>query len=493
MRAWSLFVLSTCVACSAHEAPPAPPTSVATETTRSLGALSIFTPRYQTPITVWHEVGSVCVTADAPQLAASRVAVLAARAQLPVVGVDGCAWRYTFLSTPPQLTDDERAAWSEAGDTAERFIVKTALEGAELVTSIYAPSARGAAYAVDAAFVLLSVESPSGALAEPTATLIDWPAMSRRGSAEGFYGPPFADFDRQSVLFWMREARENTYVYAPQNDDYAHIVWYEPYPAEQLTAFSHAASVAAAGGIDFIWVVRPGQGQFYPSAQPIRYASDEDFATLTAKLDQVRATGVRRFGLFFDDNYPALLDPTDIATFPSLVAAQAYLINRVDDYLVALDADTKLLVIGTSYSKLYDDWQSYSEAFGPALHANIEVLWAGNQTYNPTITADDVAPAVVALGRTPIIWDNWPRFVTPLSGRSPDLPTQAMGLISNAVVCSWQGMPAASFTEILGTAAAYAWNPDDYDGYLTIADWSGEQTALANASCAVARGGRGCK
>ncbi len=382
-----------------------------------------------------------------------------------------CQWHLQVADLLPALAAAQSTVWQSAGTQVERHLIVTTVTGRVATTLLYGVDPRGARYAVDAAFALVGKDQ-SGARYVPAATVIDWPAMAVRGVVEGFYGSPFSFDDRALLLSVMDDTRQNRYVYSPQNDDYAHASWADPYPADQITNFAGAAQQAATEGIDLVWAIRPGQGLYYGPTVPISYSSDADFATLIAKYQQLAAAGITRFGLFFDDNTEVLTSTADQTMFASFMDAQAYLINRVDDWLRGQDPTARLLVVGTRYTEALTGWQSYNELMAANVHATVDFLWTGNETYSPTISASDLQAVDTSLGRQPIIWDNWPQDVTALNGRAGDLSTAVQGLLSNPVICSWSHTPASGFVPILGTAGMYEWRPDLYDVNTALTAWA---------------------
>ncbi len=390
-----------------------------------------------------------------------------------------CTWRLQPVASPPPITDAHAAAkWDSGANRVERHLVVTTIAPAAATSVLYGVDPRGARYAVDAAFALVAKDE-AGTLYVPAATVVDWPAMAVRGIVEGFYGDPFTIDARALLLSTMDETRHNTYAYSPQNDDYAHALWASPYPPDRLAAFGAAAAQAAAVGIDFTWAVRPGQGLYYGPVVPISYSSDADFATLTAKYEQLASVGVARFGLFFDDNTEVLTNAADMAMFTNFMQAQVFLINRVDDWLRGRDPNARLLAVGTRYTEAVVGWQIYNEYLRDNVHPTVDFLWTGNQTYSPTISAGDLQAVDTSLGQQPIIWDNWPQEVVSLAGRSSDLPTAVQGLLSNPVICSWSHEPASAFVPILGTTGMYAWRPDLYDANTALANWVKYDAAIA--------------
>ena len=122
----------------------------------------------------------------------------------------------------------------------------------------------------------------------PLETLVDWPSPPTRGVVEGFYGQPFDAGGRAALLYEMAEARQNTYVYGPQNDEEAHGDWFELYDDETLAELGESAGIARDLDIDFAWAVRPGQGVFY-----LLHLADRAASTPTSGASPPRS---RRFG-----------------------------------------------------------------------------------------------------------------------------------------------------------------------------------------------------
>ena len=82
--------------------------------------------------------------------------------------------------------------------------------------------------------------------------------------------------------------------------------------------------------------------------------------------------------------------------------------------------------------------------------------------YSPTLSAADLTGVDGVIGQQVILWDNWPKNVAALSGRSADLPSAAIGFVSCPVLNQHNAHPVADFWPVLGTAADYAWRTDTY-------------------------------
>ncbi len=323
-------------------------------------------------------------------------------------------------------------------------------------------SARGLRYAE-----LQAAAQTALAPAPQPRSVVDWPGFAMRGVIEGFYGPPWTIKERRDTLRRMARLKMNTFLYGPKDDPYHRVQWADPYP--DGSAIAAAAKEADAQQIDFIWSVSPGYGSYMYEAPPetsIEYGSDADFARLTAKIEQLRSLGVRRFALFLDDVKDELPHAGDRAKYSSLVAAQIDLANRLQVYL-----GQRLLFVGTRYTGLMTGWQDYNRALGDGLRSEVDVMWTGPLIFSDVLNATNLAEIDGYLKRKVILWDNWPPLLRAPEGRSVDLPSAAGGILSNAVLSEGAANPITDFWKVLGPIADYAWNPETYDAAPSFATW----------------------
>src|SRR5690606_22572871 len=117
-----------------------------------------------------------------------------------------------------------------------------------------------------------------------------------RGVVEGFYGPTYTQPEREGLLRFLAEQGFNTYIYGPKNDRKHRARWREPYGERALLEFRDSVTTGKRCGIEFVFALSPGLD--------IRYASEEDFAAVTAKFTALLEAGVRCFSLFLDDIEP---------------------------------------------------------------------------------------------------------------------------------------------------------------------------------------------
>jgi hyaluronoglucosaminidase len=385
-----------------------------------------------------------------------------------VFASENCDWHVKVTNNASLLDQRAAAVFAAAPAASEPFAVATSVVG---YSTLIASDERAALYALHSALDI-TVPLASGRQAVE-ATLVDYPDIPTRGIIEGFYGPPYNSDERLSVLTRMEKLRQNRYVYGPQNDDFAHDRWAEPYPPDQALAFTAAATEAESHLIDFVWAFRPAVNSFgYSQPQnSIRFSSDTDFARLTSKIEAMRQLGVERFGLLIDDSRPQLYWPEDMAAFDSLAAAHASLANRMQQYLESKTLGAHLLFIGTKYTKDVDGWQDYNDKLGGLLDPSIEVMWTGNKTYSDSISPDDLTDINSRLHRKVTIWDNAPTSVAGLTDRSKNLYTAVSGFLSNAVMNEWRHYSVAEFRSTMGPIGVFTWNATSYDPSATLSWW----------------------
>jgi hyaluronoglucosaminidase len=270
----------------------------------------------------------------------------------------------------------------------------------------------------------------------------------------------------------MERLRQNTYLYGPKDDPYAHQRWADPYPSDLAADMGAAATAARARLIDFVWSVSPGlllNGSDLSSS--ISFASASDFQRLTRKIDTMRALGIERFALFLDDTTPQLVHAADQAMFATPVAAHADLANRLDDYVTGGDPTRPhILFVGYAYTSQNGGWMDYAQALGQTLHPGIGVMWTGPQTYSRTMQASDLVQPNRLLGRKVVIWDNEPESVNPLTGHSADLPDGISGYLANPVLIQF-GFSFDDWWRTLGSVGDYAWDPAGYAPDGSFATW----------------------
>ncbi|WP_418957083.1 beta-N-acetylglucosaminidase domain-containing protein [Streptomyces tritici] len=288
----------------------------------------------------------------------------------------------------------------------------------------------------------------------------DWPGSAVRGMTEGFYGRPWTLEQRLAQVEFLGRTKQNRYLYAPGDDPYRQVLWREPYPAAERTAFRALAARARAHHVTLAWAVAP--------AQSMCLASDEDVRALNRKIDAMWALGVRAFQLQFQDvSYSEWHCDRDADTFgrgPEAAAeAHARVAGAVARHLAERHPDAvPLTLMPTEYYQ--DGATAYRTALAARLDPRVQVAWTGVGVVPRTITGRELAGARDAFRHPLVTMDNYPvndyaqdrLFLGPHTGREPAVAAGSAAFLANAME-----QPAASRIPLF-TAADYAWNPKGY-------------------------------
>ena len=269
-------------------------------------------------------------------------------------------------------------------------------------------------------------------MVHPPATAIETPCPG--GVIEGFYGPPWSDAERRTLLDWMSRFGLTVYLSCPKDDPHHRAAWREPYPRGESERIASLVADCRKRGIDFIWGVGPGLD--------LRHADEADVAALLARFAELLRLGCRRFALLLDD-IPAALDSADAARFGSLAAAQAHVANRAQAWIAANVPEGTLLLCPTPYCDRMAaaglGGIGYLDTLGGHLAPTIDVLWTGPEIIAPEITPDSLCCVTALLRRKPVIWDNFFAddydgqrfFAGPYAGRPRDLHAAVRGVFLN--------------------------------------------------------------
>ncbi|MBP3962557.1 protein O-GlcNAcase [Paenibacillus lignilyticus] len=284
----------------------------------------------------------------------------------------------------------------------------------------------------------------------------DYPRFPIRGIIEGFYGQPWNQEQRLSMLSFIASNNMNTYVYGPKDDVYHRERWQDLYDEESYTKLGDVFSESTALGLDFYYCIAPGLS--------MRYSSEEQFEALVRKVRQIYELGVKKFCLLLDDIPEELQHQEDIRIYSDLVEAHIRLVNRFYTEIMNWDAGIRLVVCPTQY------WgngnERYISLLGSSIHPSIDLFWTGRNICSPEITLSEAAVFTQNTYRKPLYWDNYPvndvemtdeMHIGPYRQRDRHLYRFSRGVIAN-------GMEYAESSKIsYATIASYLWNPEQYD------------------------------
>ncbi len=278
-----------------------------------------------------------------------------------------------------------------------------------------------------------------------------------RGVVEGFYGFFYTPLERMNLIQFLGKNGFNAYFYAPKNDRYHRVRWREPYPIKDMEIFEKTIQVAKENHIKFCYCISPGTS--------IYYSSERDFEFITEKFLAFYKLGVRDFSLLLDDITPEFSYEEDRVRYPSYADAHADLCNRVFTWLKKLDNEVRLSMCPTDYAGSAP-FSPYIFELGQKLHSDIMIMYTGTQVCSKEISSEDAKKFGEAIGRKPLIWDNYPVndggmdmeiHIGPIRGRSEDLYRHVSGILVNP-------MNQAEASKIaLATYSNYFINPMGYD------------------------------
>lgn len=247
------------------------------------------------------------------------------------------------------------------------------------------------------------------------------------GIVEGFYGREWSWELRRDYATFLHRMGLNTYLYCPKSDPFLRKRWQESWPESTWRALVQLGEAYTRRHL--FWGV--GLSPFalyrdYTPAQRIR---------LKARIEEINDLGGSLLAVLFDDM------PGDC---PDLAKRQGEIVADIH----AWSAADRLLVCPTYYS--FDPVlerhfglmpAGYWEALGTVLAPEIEILWTGNAVCSTTIDRADVRRIADALGRPPMLWDNYPvndgergcKYLNlrPLSGRDPAICREIRGHLCN--------------------------------------------------------------
>jgi hyaluronoglucosaminidase len=277
-----------------------------------------------------------------------------------------------------------------------------------------------------------------------------------RGVVEGFYGVYYTWPERTDLIQFIGRHGYNLYIYAPKDDWHHRQRWSHPYPVTALRAFAACVAAAQAAGVQFCYALH--------CSLPPEMSEAQAVTAIAAKLETLYACGVRAFSLLFDDlDLGPSVDPHEQSRRAATL--HAAICNDVRAWLQQRDSDCTLSMCPTDYHGSAP-FSVYVHTLGALLDPSIATFYTGPQICAPTISAADAAAFAQAVGRAPLLWDNYPvndldmqseLHLGPIRGRAADLAQSVSGIVVNPML-----QAEASKIPLL-TYAAYLNDPQRYD------------------------------
>ncbi|WP_245582759.1 protein O-GlcNAcase [Selenomonas ruminantium] len=277
------------------------------------------------------------------------------------------------------------------------------------------------------------------------------PAIPLRGVVEGFYGTPWSQADRLSMLQFCHEHKLNAYIYAPKDDAYHRAKWREMYPADKMADLQALIDESKKQQVKFIFAISPGLDIHFSGQE-----AEQDKQAMLKKLTAMYDMGVRDFAIFFDD-----IQNKD-------GKGQAKFLNWVNANFIAQHKDINpLIAVPTEYFR--QDMESegqikeYTKDFSATLDKDILVLYTGEKVVPDGLRDVDYARANKLYGRQLGIWWNYP-VSDYLEAKLALGPVEKLPMAAEIPAIFFNPMKHAELSKIsLATGAEYALNPGKYD------------------------------
>ncbi|WP_082003311.1 beta-N-acetylglucosaminidase domain-containing protein [Sporosarcina sp. ZBG7A] len=272
-----------------------------------------------------------------------------------------------------------------------------------------------------------------------------------RGFIEGYYGIPWSNENRKSLMEFGGDFKMNAYIFAPKDDEYHSLKWREPYPAEKLTEIKDLVEVGAASKNKFIWTIHPFLHNPIQFEDEAKY--QEDLATIITKFEQLYDVGVRQFGVLGDD------------AAEGEAADQVRLMNDLEEWSVAKGDVYSFIFVPKVYTKESaggDVHNEYLNTIGQ-MPKSTEIMWTGDVVLGD-VNKETFDFFEEAVGREAFMWLNWPvndiNNKRLLMGKGEMLDpsvTNFRGIVTNPM------QEAQSSKVALFAIADYGWNRAGFD------------------------------
>lgn len=299
------------------------------------------------------------------------------------------------------------------------------------------------------------------------------------GVIEGFYGRPWTQSQRLTLIEQLPQWGLNTYFYAPKDDLKHRAQWRQLYDEGEINAIGELIDGCQRQNLFFIYGLSPGLD--------IEFSDERELQQIKQRLIQMIHAGCEHFALLFDD-LPGQISEGDRNRFRSVVEAQCHVTNQIALWLRTQALDGRLLFCPTPYCDRMDQaglaGEGYLDTLGELLHPAIDVFWTGPEIVSADIPVASIERLSQRIKRQPVIWDNLHandydqrRLYCGPYNRAGELRNHVRGILSN---------PNNEFpiNEIpLRTLGAYLAS-DDYQprqAYLEAAElWSDRYTTIAD-------------
>jgi hypothetical protein len=214
------------------------------------------------------------------------------------------------------------------------------------------------------------------------------------GVVEGYFGEPWSHADRKHLIAALAPIGYRFFHYAPKADAFLRRRWREPHPDAATAALADLAAHCRALGVRF------GVG-LSPYELYLDFSGTAKAAFL-AKVRALDALGLDDLAILFDDMRG------DVS---GLAQGEAEIVHAA----AAETRATRVVMCPTFYSDdrmldvVFGERSHHFLAdLGRALDPRVGVYWTGEEICAREFSPGHLSRVAEALGRKPILWDNYP-------------------------------------------------------------------------------------
>ena len=253
------------------------------------------------------------------------------------------------------------------------------------------------------------------------------------GVIEGFYGRQWSWRVRQDYAPFLAKAGFDCYIFAPKGEPLLRSHWRQPLGEVTCRHLQLLAESYRLSGL------RWGLG-LSPLGLSAGYSA-EDARQLERKVVEINTLSPDILCILFDDMR---------GDIPALAERQVQIVDTVLQHSTA----RQHIVCPTYYSfdpvleEVFGTMPGdYWQELGDGMPGEVGVFWTGNRVISPAVTPTDIRQAAAALGRKPVLWDNYPvndgrktcshLHLRPYQGRSSELAVLTSGHLVNPMNQPW--------------------------------------------------------
>lgn len=224
--------------------------------------------------------------------------------------------------------------------------------------------------------------------------VVGGPVIPELGVVEGYFGKPWSHEDRLRVVGRLRGLGFSWFHYAPKTDAFLRRRWREPYPPAACAELAELSACCRSAGLRFGVGLSP-----YELYRDFSGAAKTDFLAKVRALDDI---GLDDLAILFDDTRG---DVPDLAAREAEIVHAALTVTRAERVVMCPTYYSHDRMLDVVFGRRPD---RYLRDLGRRLEPRIGVYWTGEEICSREFRAGHLEEVADALGRKPILWDNYP-------------------------------------------------------------------------------------